>query len=285
MSKLPVACVQFTAGLQWSDHAEEVARLVRMAAGTGAKFIATPENTGGMVKNREELKEQAPTIDTHPAVPAFSELARETGTWLLCGSVAVRPSATASRPVNRSLLFAPDGSIAAHYDKIHLFDVDLPGGESHRESALFDSGDSAKLADIGGVKLGLTVCYDLRFAELYSALRDAGAELISVPSAFTALTGAAHWQTLLRARAIETQCLILAANQGGMHGEGRETYGHSAIIDAWGTVLTELPAGAGCLTHVFPRAEQALIRQRMPIWQHKRFTVAQLSRTDTEDRQ
>jgi predicted amidohydrolase len=113
MSKLPVACVQFTAGLHWNDHAEEVARLVRMAAGTGAKFIATPENTGGMVKNREELKEQAPTIDTHPAVPAFSELARETGAWLLCGSVAVRPSTAASRPVNRSLLFAPDGSIAA----------------------------------------------------------------------------------------------------------------------------------------------------------------------------
>jgi predicted amidohydrolase len=268
MSKLPVACVQFTAGLQWSDHAEEVARLVRMAAGTGAKFIATPENTGGMVKNREELKEQAPTIDTHPAVPAFSELARETGAWLLCGSVAVRPSATASRPVNRSLLFAPDGSIAAHYDKIHLFDVDLPGGESHRESALFDSGDSAKLADIGGVKLGLTICYDLRFASLFRSLAQAGAEIITVPSAFTVPTGEAHWEVLLRARAIETGAFILAPAQTGLHPNGRRTWGHSLIIDPWGRVLADAGDKPGVAVAVIELNRVREVRQVLPQLEH-----------------
>lgn len=268
MSKLPVACVQFTAGLQWSDHAEEVARLVRMAAGTGAKFIATPENTGGMVKNREELKEQAPTIDTHPAVPAFSELARETGAWLLCGSVAVRPSATASRPVNRSLLFAPDGSIAAHYDKIHLFDVDLPGGESHRESALFDSGDSAKLADIGGVKLGLTVCYDLRFVSLFRSLAQAGAEIIAVPSAFTVPTGEAHWEVLLRARAIETGAFILAPAQTGLHPNGRRTWGHSLIIDPWGRVLADAGDKPGVAVAVIELNRVREVRQVLPQLEH-----------------
>lgn len=268
MSKLPVACVQFTAGLQWSDHAEEVARLVRMAAGTGAKFIATPENTGGMVKNREELKEQAPTIDTHPAVPAFSELARETGAWLLCGSVAVRPSAAASRPVNRSLLFAPDGSIAAHYDKIHLFDVDLPGGESHRESALFDSGDSAKLADIGGVKLGLTVCYDLRFVSLFRSLAQAGAEIIAVPSAFTVPTGEAHWEVLLRARAIETGAFILAPAQTGLHPNGRRTWGHSLIIDPWGRVLADAGDKPGVAVAVIELNRVREVRQVLPQLEH-----------------
>lgn len=268
MSKLPVACVQFTAGLQWSDHAEEVARLVRMAAGTGAKFIATPENTGGMVKNREELKEQAPTIDTHPAVPAFSELARETGAWLLCGSVAVRPSAAASRPVNRSLLFAPDGSIAAHYDKIHLFDVDLPGGESHRESALFDSGDSAKLADIGGVKLGLTICYDLRFASLFRSLAQAGAEIITVPSAFTVPTGEAHWEVLLRARAIETGAFILAPAQTGLHPNGRRTWGHSLIIDPWGRVLADAGSKPGVAVAVIELNRVREVRQVLPQLEH-----------------
>lgn len=268
MSKLPVACVQFTAGLQWSDHAEEVARLIRMAAGTGAKFIATPENTGGMVKNREELKEQAPTIDTHPAVPAFSELARETGAWLLCGSVAVRPSAAASRPVNRSLLFAPDGSIAAYYDKIHLFDVDLPGGESHRESALFDSGDSAKLADIGGVKLGLTICYDLRFASLFRSLAQAGAEIITVPSAFTVPTGEAHWEVLLRARAIETGAFILAPAQTGLHPNGRRTWGHSLIIDPWGRVLADAGDKPGVAVAVIELNRVKEVRQVLPQLEH-----------------
>lgn len=268
MSKLPVACVQFTAGLHWSDHAEEVARLVRMAAGTGARFIATPENTGGMVKNREELKEQAPTIDTHPAVPAFSELARETGAWLLCGSVAVRPSATASRPVNRSLLFAPDGSIAAHYDKIHLFDVDLPGGESHRESALFDSGDSAKLADMGRIKLGLTICYDLRFASLFRSLAQAGAEIITVPSAFTVPTGEAHWEVLLRARAIETGAFILAPAQTGLHPNGRRTWGHSLIIDPWGRVLADAGDKPGVAVAVIELNRVREVRQILPQLEH-----------------
>lgn len=268
MSKLPVACVQFTAGLQWSDHAEEVARLIRMAAGTGAKFIATPENTGGMVKNREELKEQAPTIDTHPAVPAFSELARETGAWLLCGSVAVRPSAPASRPVNRSLLFAPDGSIAAHYDKIHLFDVDLPGGESHRESALFDSGDSAKLTDMGRIKLGLTICYDLRFASLFRSLAQAGAEIITVPSAFTVPTGEAHWEVLLRARAIETGAFILAPAQTGLHPNGRRTWGHSLIIDPWGRVLADAGDKPGVAVAVIELNRVREVRQVLPQLEH-----------------
>ncbi len=169
---------------------------------------------------------------------------------------------------------------------MHLFDAAVDDQQgSYKESERYAQGQNCTVVDTPVGRLGMTICYDLRFPELYGALREAGAELISVPSAFTALTGAAHWQVLLRARAIETQCMLLAANQGSTHGVGRKTYGHSAIIDAWGSVLAELPSEAGCVTHAFPRAEQAAIRQRMPVWQHKRFSVAQLSRTDTEDRQ
>lgn len=270
MSKLTVACVQFTAGLCWADHADNVARLIRAAASAGAQFITTPENIGGMVKDREQLRSNAPTLDTHPAIPAFSDLARETGTWLLCGSLALRPTNEPGPPVNRSLLFAPDGSIAAHYDKIHLFDVDLPSGESHRESALFAGGATARLATMGGVKLGLTICYDLRFAALFRTLAQAGAEMITVPSAFTVPTGEAHWEILLRARAIETGAYIIAPAQVGEHANGRRTWGHSLIVDPWGRVLADGGAKPGVVMAQIDLARVTEVRQNLPQLQHDR---------------
>ncbi len=207
--------------------------------------------------------------------------------WIVGGTVPLLAAGQLEgKPCASSLLFDQHGECVARYDKLHLFDAAVADQQgSYNESERYRAGQACTVVDTPVGRLGMTICYDLRFPELYSALRDAGAELISVPSAFTALTGAAHWQVLLRARAIETQCVILAANQGGVHGLGRETFGHSAIIDAWGKVLAELPSGAGCLTQAGSLAEQALIRQRMPIWQHKRFSVAQLSPADTEDTQ
>lgn len=275
MSKLSVACLQMTAGLEWSDHAEEVARLIRLAATAGAQFIATPENTGGMVKDREGLRDHAPLMDTHPTVLAFADLARETGAWLLCGSLALRPSEDAKKPVNRSILFAPDGNIAAYYDKIHLFDVDLETGESYRESALFDAGDKAVLADMDGVKLGLTICYDLRFPTLFRTLAQAGAQLIAVPSAFTVPTGEAHWEILLRARAIETGAFILAPAQVGTHANGRCTWGHSLIIDPWGRVLSDAGDKPGVAMAMIELNRVKDVRQSLPQLQHDQpFTLA-----------
>ena len=189
-------------------------------------------------------------------------------------------------PIYEILLFNEYGECVARYDKLHLFDAAVDDKQgSYKESERYARGQRCTVVDTPVGRLGMTVCYDLRFAELYGALRSAGAELISVPSAFTALTGAAHWQVLLRARAIETQCLILAANQGGVHAAGRETFGHSAIVDAWGRILAELPAGAGCVLSAYSRDEQETIRQRMPIWQHKRFSAVQLQRAEIEDTQ
>ncbi len=284
---MTVAVIQMVSGENIAANLACARTLLEQAATQGARLAVFPENFAAMGQMNPAAIASLEAQQHGPILTWLAQAARELGVWIVGGSVPLFPAGrTEGKPCASSLLFNEHGECVARYDKLHLFDAAVadPQGR-YKESERYSAGQKCTVVDTPVGRLGMTICYDLRFAELYSALRDAGAELISVPSAFTALTGAAHWQTLLRARAIETQCLILAANQGGMHGEGRETYGHSAIIDAWGTVLTELPAGAGCLTHVFPRAEQALIRQRMPIWQHKRFTVAQLSRTDTEDRQ
>ncbi len=283
---MTVAVIQMVSGENITANLACARVLLEQAADSGARLAVLPENFAAMGRIDVAQIAALEAQQHGPILPWLAQTARELGLWIVGGTVPLLPAGqTEGKPCASSLLFDALGECVARYDKLHLFDAAVADQQgSYRESERYRQGQSCTVVDTPVGRLGMTICYDLRFPELYSALRDSGAELISVPSAFTALTGAAHWQVLLRARAIETQCLLLAANQGGEHGRGRETFGHSAIIDAWGNVLAEVPTGAGCVTHAYSHAEQAAIRQRMPIWQHKRFSVAQLSRADTEDK-
>ena len=284
---MTVAVIQMVSGENIAANLACARRLLEQAAAGGARLAVLPENFAAMGQINVAHIAAIEAQQHSSILPWLAQASRELGLWIVGGTIPLLPAdQNQGKPCASSLLFNDFGECVARYDKLHLFDAAVADQQGHyKESERYAAGQACTVVDTPVGRLGMTICYDLRFPELYSALREAGAELISVPSAFTALTGAAHWQVLLRARAIETQCLLLAANQGGLHDTGRETFGHSAIIDAWGTVLAERPVGAGCVLHQFPRAEQALIRQRMPIWQHKRFSVAQLSPTDIEDTQ
>ena len=245
--------------------------LIREAAGQGADFIATPEMTNILEPDRPRLRSLARPEAEDESVAAFSELARELGLWLNIGSLALKGAA--EKLLNRSLLFAPDGSIAARYDKIHLFDVDLPTGESLRESHVYDGGAEAVQAETPLGPIGLTICYDMRFPHLYRVLARAGAKIFTVPSAFTVPTGQAHWHVLLRARAIETGSFVLAAAQGGRHESGRETYGHSLIVSPWGEVLAEAGIEPGIVIADVDLAQSDLARARIPALVHDRAII------------
>lgn len=212
--------------------------LVREAAGQGAKLVLTPEGTNVLQKDRAVLLPQLRTLDEDPVVQGLRDAARELSVWLLVGSALVRRED--GKAANRSVLVAPDGAIAATYDKLHMFDVDLPTGERSRESEAYEPGARAVAVQAGEARLGLTVCYDLRFPALYRALALAGAEVMTIPSAFTRPTGEAHWEVLMRARAIETGSFVLAPAQGGRHEDGRVTYGHTIAVGPWGEVLGHL---------------------------------------------
>ncbi|HEX6859666.1 MAG TPA: carbon-nitrogen hydrolase family protein [Caulobacteraceae bacterium] len=213
------------------------APLVREAAAGGAEFILTPEGTNILQRDREQLLPQLKTVEEDPVVRGLRALAAELAVWIDIGSALVTD---AGKCANRQLLVAPDGSIAASYDKIHMFDVDLPTGETARESHVYEPGKAAVLADTPLAKLGLTVCYDMRFPALYRALTVGGAQVLTVPAAFTRPTGEAHWEVLLRARAIETGSYVLAAAQGGLHEDGRGTWGHSLVVGPWGEIVGQL---------------------------------------------
>jgi len=209
--------------------------LVREAAAAGATLILTPEGSNILQRDRARLFERLAAPDEDAAVLGLRALAHELGVWLLIGSALVRrPDGKAA---NRSMLVSPDGKVTASYDKLHMFDVDLPTGERHRESSTYEPGDRAVVAEAAGARLGLTVCYDVRFPGLHRALARAGAEILTVPAAFTRPTGEKHWQVLLRARAIETGSFVLAPAQGGTHADGRATWGRSMAIAPWGEVL------------------------------------------------
>jgi predicted amidohydrolase len=212
-------------------------RMVREAAGQGATYIQTPEMTGALVRDSEARAAAFTSEDKDVVVATARRLARELGIFLHIGSTAIRRAD--GKLANRALLFAPDGGCVATYDKIHMFDVDLDKGESWRESAAYEPGTQSMVADLGAAKLGFAICYDLRFPQLFRAEALGGAEILSVPAAFTRQTGEAHWHVLLRARAIENGAFVVAAAQGGRHEDGRETYGHSLIIDPWGRILAE----------------------------------------------
>ncbi len=210
------------------------APLVRRAAAEGARLVLTPEATNLMQRDRARLLPQLTTVEADPVVAGLRELAAELGIELLIGSALVRDG---DRCANRSLLVGADGAVRAAYDKIHMFDVDLPTGETARESAVYTPGERAVVADTAAGRLGLTVCYDLRFPALHRALASAGAEVVAVPSAFTRSTGEAHWEVLLRARAVETGSFVLAPAQGGVHADGRGTWGRTLAVGPWGEVL------------------------------------------------
>jgi predicted amidohydrolase len=212
--------------------------LVREAAASGAGLICTPEGTNILQKDRSKLLPQLTLLADDPVVNGLREAARETGAWILVGSALVKRED--GKAANRSVLIAPDGRIAVTYDKLHMFDVDLPTGEKARESETYEPGDRAVVAEAAGARLGMTVCYDLRFPALYRALALAGAQVLTIPSAFTRPTGAAHWEVLMRARAIETGAFVLAPAQGGFHEDGRGTYGHSIAVAPWGEVIGHL---------------------------------------------
>jgi predicted amidohydrolase len=263
------ACIQTRASDDVADNIRDVSRLVREAAARGAHFIATPENTTLMAANADAKLARSFPEDDDPALPAFAALADDLKVWLSIGSIATKLDA--HKTANRSFLFAPDGRIAARYDKIHLFDVELAGGESYRESATVTGGDRAVLAETPWGGLGLTVCYDMRFPGLYRQLAKAGAFAFTIPSAFTVPTGMAHWHVLLRARAIENGAFVIAAAQGGTHAGGRKTYGHSLIVGPWGEILAEADGNApGMILADIDPMQSAKVRAQLPSLSHDR---------------
>lgn len=265
---LHVACVQLRTGRDMTRNIAEVCDLITQAAAAGASFIATPETTHLMELSSKALFAQVQSQDEDPGLRAFRALAKDLSVWLLIGSLAIRLSD--QKVANRSFVIDSNGDIVATYDKIHMFDVDLAGGESYRESKNYQAGDQAVMAHLPSAKLGLTICYDLRFPYLYRMLAQAGADIISVPAAFTRPTGEAHWEVLLRARAIETGCFVVAPAQGGTHENGRETYGHSLIVSPWGEVLAEAGTDPGVITAQLDLADVAAARAKIPALQHDR---------------
>ncbi|AZV19973.1 MULTISPECIES: carbon-nitrogen hydrolase family protein [unclassified Mesorhizobium] len=237
MGVFKAAAIQMRSGESPERNAVDLERLVREAASQGATYIQTPEMTGALIRDKEARAASFTSEDKDIVVSTARRLAKELGVFLHIGSTAILRAD--GKLANRALLFGPDGAALATYDKIHMFDVDLDNGESWRESAAYEPGTEAVVTEIEGAKLGFAVCYDLRFPQLFRAEALAGADLLSVPAAFTRQTGEAHWHVLLRARAIENGAYVIAAAQGGLHEDGRETYGHSLIVDPWGRIIAE----------------------------------------------
>jgi deaminated glutathione amidase len=260
--------VQLRSGRSVKPNLDKAEELIRRAAKGGAIYVQTPENTGLMELSPALVLEAAESEDKSVGLAHFRALARELGIFLHVGSLAIKLDP--SRVANRSYVIDPQGNVAARYDKLHMFDVDLPGGESYRESQFFKPGGKAVIADLPFGRLGLSICYDLRFPALYRALASAGAGLIAVPSAFTKQTGEAHWRVLIRARAIETGAFVLAATQGGLHENGRATYGHSLIVSPWGDVLAEGAEEPGIVFADIDLAASAEARARIPALKHGR---------------
>jgi deaminated glutathione amidase len=268
------AMVQMRTGLLPEPSLAQATKLIRQAAEQGANYVQTPEVSNMMQLNRKALFEHLAAEEDDLSLKAYRALANELKIFLHVGSLALRYSP--EKAVNRSFLIGPDGEVIASYDKIHMFDIDLPGGESYRESANYQPGETAILADLPWGRIGLTICYDVRFPALYRALAESGALFLTVPSAFTRKTGEAHWHTLLKARAIETGCFVFAAAQGGMHENKRETFGHSLIVDPWGTIIAEGGVEPGVFLAKIDPAKVETARKTIPSLQHgRRFSVVE----------
>ncbi len=271
---LPVALVQMRSGRSPAANLEAARALITEAARSGARYVQTPETTNIMELERKILFETLVGEEDDPTLASLKALAAELKIFLHIGSLALK--VTENRAVNRGFLLSPEGAIAARYDKIHMFDVSLGNGESYHESNAYKAGERAVLADVAGIRLGLTICYDLRFPALYRALAESGAQVLTVPSAFTRATGEAHWQVLLRARAIENGAYVLAAAQGGRHENGRETFGHSLVVDPWGRVIAEGSTDPGVILAEIDLKEVASARARIPsLTNGRRFEISE----------
>ncbi len=268
MNTFRAACVQLRSSDDVEENIRVTSELIREAAAKGAAFIATPENTTLMAADGGAKLDKSFPEERDPALPGFRALAEEVGAWLLIGSLHIRVSET--KTANRSFLLDPGGRIAARYDKIFLFDVDLPGGETYRESNTVAGGSEAVIADLPWGKIGLSVCYDLRFPQLYRRLAQAGAFMFAVPSAFTETTGMAHWHVLIRARAIENGAFVMAPAQGGTHTNARQTFGHSLIVSPWGEVLAEAGTDPGVIVADIDPDAARNARERVPSLRHDR---------------
>jgi predicted amidohydrolase len=263
-----LACVQLNAGNDMKGNIAVATELIRDAVRDGADFVALPECSVMMEVGRKNVLDRALPEENHPALETFQEVAAALGVWLLPGTLTVR--LRDERVANRGYLIDPEGEIRARYDKIHMFDVDLEGGESYRESATYRAGASACVAETPWGLMGFTVCYDVRFPHLYRQLAQAGAIFTAVPSAFTQPTGRAHWHVLMRARAIETGSYIFAPAQCGEHPRGRRTYGHSLIVDPWGEVLADGGESPGVIVAEIDPARVASVRRSLPSLTHDR---------------
>jgi len=242
-----VACIQINSSNNMYDNIARSIELIREAKDGGADFILTPENTAFMSYDRKDFFKNISKMEEHKAFLAYKHAAKELNVWLLIGSLAVASPDEKGRAYNRSILFDNEGNVVSQYDKIHLFDVELPTGERFKESSNYCAGDEAIISDTPWGKLGMTICYDLRFPHLFRHIAQQGVKFISIPAAFVQYTGEAHWEVLLRARAIENGCYVFAPAQTGSHNENRETYGHSMIIDPWGKVLANAGADEGII--------------------------------------
>jgi deaminated glutathione amidase len=268
------AMIQMRSGLKPAANIDDAVRLIGEAKSSGADYVLTPEMTNILAAKREQLFAAVVEEDVDVSLATLRELARKLGIYVHVGSLAIKISN--DRAANRSFLIDPKGDIAARYDKIHMFDVDLADGESYRESRNYRAGELAVLADLPWGRLGLTVCYDLRFPALYRALAEAGATMLAIPSAFTKQTGEAHWHVLMRSRAIENGSFVFAAAQGGKHENGRETYGHSLVVDPWGRIIAEGGTEPGIVMAEIDPAEVAKARARIPSLQHgRRFEIVE----------
>ncbi len=271
MPSVRAACIQMRSGVEIAPNVEAASALIREAAAQGAELVVTPEMTGCLDIRPGQMAAKLRYEPEDAALAAFRDLAGDLGIWLLIGSLAIALE-TEPRAANRSFLLAPDGTVAARYDKIHMFDVDVADGQTYRESRAYRPGTRAVLAQTPLARIGLTICFDLRFPGLYRRLAQAGADILTCPAAFTRVTGAAHWHTLLRARAIETGAFVLAPAQGGRHEDGRETFGHSLILGPWGDILAEADHDQpGLIVADLDLAAVADARRRIPALREAAF--------------
>ncbi|QXO17099.1 MULTISPECIES: carbon-nitrogen hydrolase family protein [Vibrio] len=263
-----VGLIQMTSGPDVEQNLAYIARQAQVLAGQGAEWVVTPENAV-VLGNREDYHSHAEAFGQGPMQAELSRIARDNQLWLLVGSM---PIARAEGVTTTSILFNPQGAAVAHYDKLHMFDVDVADGhQRYRESETFTPGNQVVVVPTPFGQLGLSICYDVRFPNLYAELRRLGAQILLVPAAFTAVTGRAHWEVLLRARAIETQCWVIAVGQGGHHPCGRETWGHSMIINPWGEVVASLGQSPANLVADIELDQLDRLRRTMPIIEHTRF--------------
>ena len=273
-STFKVALIQMQSGLEPQANLAAVLAAIDEAKRGGADYVQTPEMTNILARKRDEMLAKIVAEEQDPTLATLREVARKAGLYIHIGSLAIK--ASPEKAANRSFLIDRKGDVAARYDKIHMFDVDLDGGESYRESSSYRAGELAVVADLPWGRLGLTICYDLRFPALYRALAEAGASFLAIPSNFTKQTGEAHWHVLQRARAIETGCYVFAAAQGGKHESGRESYGHSLVVDPWGRILAEGGTEPGVLFAEIDPAEVVAARAKIPSLRHgRRFELVE----------